>query len=192
MNDQFGSRFFSLPPELRNRVYVELLCPEALSFTDLAQCSYSSSVRSQHRIRTESPLHPTLLSTCRKVHDEGIGFLYAPHIFHAHPTLLTTFPHYRRPVNDIIYPEGLSRIKRWKITVRLDIDPRFNLNQCTSAFSGAEYLEIYAWQTASNSAADVILRLFEEIRGVRVARVRGSIDIAWIRRLESSMTRPLE
>ncbi|KAH7394797.1 hypothetical protein BKA66DRAFT_410201 [Pyrenochaeta sp. MPI-SDFR-AT-0127] len=192
MNEQFGSRFFSLPPELRSRIYVELLCPKALSFADLARCSTSSIARDQQRPRMRSPLYPALLSTCRKIHDEAIDFLYELHIFHAHPSLLTAFPHYRAPAKDIIYPDGLSRIKRWQITIRLDIDPRFDLNQCTSAFSGAEYLEIYAWQAASNYAAEAVLRLFEGIRGVRVARVRGSVDVGWRLWLESCMTRPLE
>ncbi|OAL42650.1 hypothetical protein IQ07DRAFT_525750, partial [Pyrenochaeta sp. DS3sAY3a] len=187
-----GSPFFSLPPELRSRVYVELLCPKALSFADLVRCSSSSIARDHQRTLIRSPLCPALLSTCRKIHHEAIDLLYALHIFHAHPSLLTAFPHYRPLVKDIIYPEGLSRIKRWQITIRLDIDPRFDLNQCTSAFSGAEYLEIYAWQAASNCAAEAVLSLFEGIRGVRVARVRGSVDDDWRLWLESCMTRPLE
>ncbi|KAH7394631.1 hypothetical protein BKA66DRAFT_388132, partial [Pyrenochaeta sp. MPI-SDFR-AT-0127] len=184
------SHFFSLPPELRSRIYVELLCPKALSFADLARCSTSSIARDQQRALVRSPLYPALLSTCRQIHDEATDFLYELHIFHAHPSLLTAFPYYRAPVKDIIYPDGLSRIKRWQITIRLDIDPRFDLNQCTSAFSGAEYLEIYAWQAASNCAAEAVLGLFEGIRGVRVARVRGSVDVGWRLWLESCMTRP--
>lgn len=192
MSKQNDSTLFRLPAELRNHIYVELLCPRALSWTALARRSKSQNAGRLQRPSTYSQLCPALLSTCRKVHNEAIGFLYATHVFQAHPSLLTSFPHLTSPEKPIADPTALSRIKRWQITIRLDVDPRFELGQCTSAFSGAEYFEVRAWQAACNGAADSVLRLFAGIRGVRVAKVHGSVDAGLARWLESRMTRPPE
>jgi hypothetical protein len=188
MHEQRGSRLFTLPPELRSRVYADLLCPEAPSFAELAS---SSGPRDRHGTLDNPRLFPALLSTCRCIHREAIGFLYELHTFHAHPSLLTDFPQYRLHGKRIICPAGLSMMKRWHLTVRLDIDPRFDFNQCTFAFSGVEYLELYVWQAAGNCDADTVLRLFEGIRGVKVARVSGSVDLSRRLWLESLMMRPL-
>jgi hypothetical protein len=188
MHEQRGSRLFTLPPELRSRVYADLLCPEAPSFAELAS---SSGPRDRHGTLDNPRLFPALLSTCRRIHREAIGFLYELHTFHAHPSLLTDFPQYRLHGKHIICPAGLSMMKRWHLTVRLDIDPRFDFNQCTFAFSGVEYLELYVWQAAGNCDADTVLRLFEGIRGVKVARVSGSVDLSRRLWLESLMMRPL-
>ena len=58
--------------------------------------------------------------------------------------------------------------------LRLDAEPQFARDAVTAQFSGKQELVIEAWQTEWRGAGPEALRLFEDVRGVRVARVVGS------------------
>ena len=78
-------------------------------------------------------------------------------------------------------------ITRWYVSVRLDADARFSGAAAAAAFSGAEALEVEAWQAMFAAADHEVLRLFEGVRGVACARVRGSVAPAYARWLEIRM-----
>lgn len=189
---QTTSLFFRFPPELRNMVYRELLCPDAPSRTTLAKRDTDLSVRRFNRTTTKTELHPAILSTCRRIHDEATELLYTPHTFHAHPTLLAALPHLQSASKPVLYSHLTSLIKRWQICLRLDTDPLFTFAQATQAFSGADYLEIRVWQAQYEACNPAVLKLFTGIRGVKVARVGGSVDSKFAQWLEQLMMRPME
>ncbi|KAF2636263.1 hypothetical protein P280DRAFT_409637 [Massarina eburnea CBS 473.64] len=182
MSQQEDSLFFCLPAELRNKIYTELLCPEAVT----AKCLAKRDIRTT---TTPTPVYGAILSTCRRIHDEAGPLLYTQNIFHAHPSLLTSMPHYSSPDRPALYPNPLSLVKRWQISLRLDTDPRFTACQATQAFSGAEFLEIKVWQAQFHACDLAVLRLFLGVRGVKVVRVLGleREDVArWLERVMMS------
>ncbi|KAF2490133.1 hypothetical protein BU16DRAFT_429222, partial [Lophium mytilinum] len=152
------SRLLSLPGELRNEIYGLLL-------------------------GNPSSLHPAILSTCRQTFTEATPLLYA-HTFTAHPSLLTSLPSLARPPLSATmpapaYPPILSApaaayIRRWKLTLRIDIDPRFSAEQARAAFSGCESLEIEVRQSSwGDCPVEPALALFGLVRGVKKVVIRG-------------------
>jgi hypothetical protein len=190
VNAQEQSVFFRLPAELRNEVYKELLCPDALCPRELAQQSKDLQVRGFNQTATNVSLYPAILSTCRKVAEEAEGLLYETNVFHAHPSLLTAMPHLTSAAKSVLYPSVTSQIRRWQISLRLDTDPRFTAQQATKAFTGAEYLEIRVWQAQFEACDYSVLKLFTGVRGVKVARVGGSVDEELAHWLEGLMMQP--
>ncbi|KAH7370974.1 hypothetical protein BKA66DRAFT_470387 [Pyrenochaeta sp. MPI-SDFR-AT-0127] len=184
VDEQEDSIFFRLPAELRNEVYKELLCSGTPNLKELAQYSDRDS--------KQEPVYPEILSTCRKIHEEATDLLYTTHIFHAHPSLLTSLPHLTSSAKPVLCPSVLSKINRWQLTIRLDTDPRFTMSQATAAFSGAEFLEIRVWQSMFDGCDSSVLRLFTGIRGVKVAKVGGSANPELARWLEKRMMQPIE
>ncbi|KAF2649277.1 hypothetical protein K491DRAFT_708263 [Lophiostoma macrostomum CBS 122681] len=195
MSQQTQSPLFRLPAELRNEIYTYLLCPDALSPAQLAHQTKTKdlSVRgfNQTSTPTSTPLSPAILSTCQRIHIEAHPLLYTTPIFHAHPSLLTSLPHLHTPARPVLYPRVASQIRRWQISLRLDTDPRFSAQQAAAAFSGAEYLEIRVWQAQFEACDWSVLRLFVGVRGVRRARVGGSVDAELAAWLEGVMMGPL-
>jgi hypothetical protein len=178
IDSQQDSSFFRLPGELRNQIYEELLCPDTPSLKDLAH----------EPCTTKTPtLYPEILSTCRKIHEEATDLLYTTHIFHAHPSLLTSLPHLTSSARPVLYQAALEKMKRWQLTIRLDTDPRFTMAQASAAFSNAEFLEIRVWQSMYEGADSSVLRLFLGVRGVKVARVVGSANKELAKWLENRM-----
>lgn len=80
-----------------------------------------------------------------------------------------------------------ARIRRWTLTVRLDTDPRFGAAEVAAAFSGAESLRVEVWQAQYRASGLGVLRLFEGVRGVGEAWVRGSVEDRYARWLERAM-----
>lgn len=189
---QEDSLFFKLPAELRNQIYVDLLCPDAGNLKGLTKRVNDLNVRHYNQTSTVTSLHPAILSTCRRVHDEATSLLYAPHIFHAHPSLLTSLPHLTSAAKPVLYPSVINLISRWQICLRLDTDPQFTAAQATAAFSGAEYLEIRVWQAQFEACDYAVLKLFDGVRGVQFARVGGDVDARLARWLEEQMMLPKE
>ncbi|KAF2688310.1 hypothetical protein K458DRAFT_242488, partial [Lentithecium fluviatile CBS 122367] len=189
---QDKSLFFRFPAELRNLIYKELLCPDATSLKELTKSDMDLSVRRFNKTSTKTSLHPAILSTCRRIHEEATQMLYTPHTFHAHPTLLTSLPHLCSSSKPVLYAPLTTMITRWQLCLRLDTDPRFAFEQATAAFSGAEYLEIRVWQAQFEACDYAVLKLFTGVRGVQVARVGGSVDPKLARWLEDLMMKPLE
>jgi hypothetical protein len=178
IESQKSSPFFRLPGELRNQIYEELLCPDTLSLKDLAH----------EPCTTTAPLlYPEILSTCRRIHEEATDLLYTTHIFHAHPSLLTSLPHLTSSARPVLYQTVLEKMKRWQLTIRLDTDPRFTMAQATAAFSNADFFEIKVWQSMYDGADSSVLRLFLGVRGVKVARVVGCANKELAKWLENRM-----
>ncbi|KAF2126583.1 hypothetical protein P153DRAFT_297675 [Dothidotthia symphoricarpi CBS 119687] len=185
MDKQEDSIFFRLPAELRNQVYEALLCPNTLQSKDL---THDTKVPTSG----QEPLYPAILSTCRRVHEEATDLLYTSHFFHAHPSLLTSLPHLTPSGSPVLCKSGIEKIQRWQLTLRLDTDPRFTMQQATSAFSNAEYVEIRVWQSTFDACDSSVLKLFLGVHGVRIARVCGSVEPELARWLEERMMQPLE
>lgn len=179
MDRQEKSIFFRLPAEIRNQIYEELLCMNTVGIKHLTKHGYQY----YEVMSTE----PAILATCQKAHEEAIDLLYATHIFSAHPSLLTSLPHLMSLAKPVLYPTVLCRIKRWQLTLRLDTDPRFTMAQVTAAFSGAEFLDIRVWQSMYDGADSSVLKLFVGVRGVKVARVGGSVSMELAKWLEERM-----
>ncbi|KAF2264761.1 hypothetical protein CC78DRAFT_218702 [Lojkania enalia] len=184
---QLQSPLFRLPPELRNKIYEMLLCPDAIKPHALPHFRQDLSVRGFNQTCSSTMLHPAILSTCKRAAEEAEPLLYAQNIFHAHPSLLTALPHFSSPSKPVLYPAVTSKIRRWQVTLRLDTDPRFSYDDAAKSFSGAEYLEIRVWQSQFEAADWGVLKLFAGVRGVGVARVGGSIDGEIARALERCM-----
>ncbi|KAF1978767.1 hypothetical protein BU23DRAFT_412932, partial [Bimuria novae-zelandiae CBS 107.79] len=189
---QEDSLFFRLPAELRNEIYTALLCPDAGNFKSLTEKANDLSVRHYNQTSTSTSLHPAILSTCRRIHDEATSLLYAPHTFYAHPALLTALPHLTSSAKPVLYPSVISLISRWQICLRLDTDPRFTAAQAVAAFSGAEYVEIRVSQAQFDACDFAVLKLFTGVRGVQFARVGGDVDAELARWLEGQMMLPRE
>ncbi|KAH7384256.1 hypothetical protein DE146DRAFT_727577 [Phaeosphaeria sp. MPI-PUGE-AT-0046c] len=186
VDPQEESDFFRLPAELRNQIYEELLCPCTPSIKDLMHPP-------NHPANVESPeLHPAILSTCRRIHEEATDLLYTTHVFHAHVSLLTSLPHLTSSAKPVLYPSVLAKIKRWQLSIRLDTDPRFTMAQATAAFSGAEFLEIRVGQNMFDGCDSSVLKLLLGVRGVQVARVCGCSNKELSVWLEERMMSPME
>ncbi|RMZ71179.1 lysosomal cystine transporter [Pyrenophora seminiperda CCB06] len=183
-SEQTDSIFFRLPAELRNQIYEELLCAGTPSRKALASDPTIASTPNT------SPVYPAILSTCKRIHEEAQDLPYTTHIFNAHASLLTSLPHLTSPAKPVLDATHASKIQRWKLSLRLDTDPRFTAKQATAAFTGAEYLEIHVWQSMFDGCDDGVLRLFLDVRGVGVARVTGCADEARARLLEERMMTP--
>ncbi|USP81940.1 hypothetical protein yc1106_09214 [Curvularia clavata] len=186
MASQTQSIFFRLPAELRNQIYQELLCAGTPRPSQLHQYA-------QERHHSSQPtIYPSILLTCKRIHSEAQDLLYSTHIFHAHPSLLTSLPHLVSPLKPLLSPTAIAKIRRWHVSLRLDTDPQFTEAQATKAFSGAEYLEIQAWQSMFDGCDDSVLGLFKGVRGVKVAKVTGCVEEGVARWLESRMVLPVE
>jgi hypothetical protein len=171
--------FLDLPGEIRNQIYRRLLIVPPLSTS---------------RLLSNPPIYPQILSVCRKVHEEARQILYSCNTFLAHTDLLSGLPRLRLCYDTISSPTLIPLIQRYHIRVRLDCDPNFSLEKATNAFSGVEELTIEVFQAQFGSSDYKVLRLFEGVRGVKRARVYGSVTafpeyVAW---LEAPIVTPEE
>lgn len=161
------SPFLALPAELRNEIYTLLLTNPHISA--LRQIRTRGHVSDY--ILPFLHLTPSLLRTCRQIYTETHTMLYAANTFAAHPSLLSSMPYLIHPSRPVITGPGLQKIRKWYISVRLDVDPKFDTQKAKDAFSGAEELEIDVYQASYGSCDFSVLRLFEGIRGVKTARI---------------------
>jgi len=153
--------FLALPGEIRNHIYDLLLTvPPPLDCQTLG------------RVR---PIYPEILSVCQQTYREGIQILYGCNTYIAHYSLLSGAPQLRRWLKPIHAPRLTSMIRRYYIYVRLDCDARFTADKAQEAFTGMEELTIEVFQSQYRGSDHSVLKLFEEIRGVKRARVYGSI-----------------
>jgi hypothetical protein len=74
----------------------------------------------------------------------------------------------------------------------LDTDPRFTSQDVERAFQGAEMLNIEAWQAEYGTSDLKVLKLFEGLRGIKRARVSGSVAADYCRWLEACMMSRVE
>lgn len=162
--------FLSLPAEIRNTIYLLLLKPPNLR--TLRRVS-TRGLCSDY-ILPSTGLCPALLGTCKQINAEAISILYGSNTFAAHASLLSSMPYLISPRRPIIAGPGRGKIRRWYLHVRLDVDPGFDAERATKAFSGAETLEIDVYQSSYGICDTTVLKLFEGIRDVGMATVSGS------------------
>ena len=77
-------------------------------------------------------------------------------------------------------------IHRYHIRIRLDCDPNFSAKAAKESFDGMDELTIEAFQAQYGSSDHGVLELFEGIRGVKQAKVYGSVTafpeyVRWLR-----------
>jgi hypothetical protein len=96
-------------------------------------------------------------------------------------------PYLLFPYQPILSPNIGLKICRWYVSIRLDTDPRFTAEDVMRAFEGAECLEIEAWQAEYGTSDLKILKMFEGVRGVKKARVSGSVGARYCRWLEACL-----
>lgn len=174
--------FLDLPFEIREQIYCHLLIllPSATN--------------------NDGPLlHPAILSTCHQIHHEALPILYTKNTFQCHPKLLTSFP---RPfpvaraspkrLTETSCP-GVKLIRRWYLNARLDCGPFWDAETVGQALTGAEALELEVWRSQFRPGGTEVLRMFEEVRGIRRVRIWGSTTgmegyVAW---LEGAMRSPV-
>ncbi|KAI1337484.1 hypothetical protein F5Y15DRAFT_425795 [Xylariaceae sp. FL0016] len=193
-----------LPLEIRLEIYTHLLTLPPLpspspSSSSSSPSSTSISSSSSSSSATDPPrLHPSILRVSRGLHAEAHHILYTLNTFLSHPTLLTTFPSFYSPhlpsrrYAPVLYPSLAALITRFHVLLRLDAEPRFSRAAATAQFSGKAELTIECWQAMWRGSGPDALRLFEGVRGVRRACVRGSTGgfEEYTRWLESAMERP--
>lgn len=152
--------FLDLPGEIRNQIYKELLLILPLSTP---------------RMLGDPPIYPQILAVCRKVHEEARQILYGCNTFLAHPNLLADLPRLRLYYDAISEKRLIDQISRYHIRVRLDCDPRFSTVQVQNAFTGVEELTVEVFQAQFGGSDYSVLKRFESVRGVKNARIYGSI-----------------
>ncbi|KAI0196557.1 hypothetical protein EV127DRAFT_416891 [Xylaria flabelliformis] len=181
----------NLPFEIRLEIYAYLLTtpsysprspPKSTSNTTTTPSSSSSPSSAPFFFQQNPlyPLHPNILRTCRQLHAECVPILYTSNVFLAHTSLLTTFPSYfspsqpRKAYAPIRSASLASLVTRYRMRLRLDAEPQFERDEATAQFSGKSEVVIEVWQAEWRGVGPDALRLFEGVRGVRMARVTGS------------------
>lgn len=134
---------------------------------------------------------PNILRTCHRIHDEAAVILYKSNTFCAHPTQLITSPFLVASDRVIHYARHKNSIRKWYISLRLDIDPRLQAKDVEAAFTGVDSLEIEVWQAMFGSADTRVLKLFEGVRGVGKAKVLGSVSQRYSDWLTDCMRSPI-
>ncbi|KAI3325044.1 hypothetical protein HD806DRAFT_463951 [Xylariaceae sp. AK1471] len=161
-----------LPLEIRLEIYEHLL---TVPSNRIASSSSPPTPQT-----SPGPLHPNILRTCRQLHAESILILYRSNTFLAHTSLLTTFPSFFSPIHPrktyapIRNSSLAALVTRFRVRIRLDAEPRFTQDEVAAQFSGKSEVVVEAWQAEWRGAGPDVLRLFEGVRGVRVAKVTGS------------------
>jgi hypothetical protein len=167
-----------LPGEIRNQIYGLLLI--------------TLPPGTPRPLGRNSQIHPQILSVCRRIHCEAIGVLYGKNTFIAHYSLLSSLPQLYPWQHPVTSSALIAMIKRYHLYVRLDCDPRFTVETVRDAFTGMEELTVEVFQSQFGSSDYAVLRLFEEIRGVKCAKVFGSVTAfpEYIYWLENAMMSP--
>ena len=172
--------FQDLPAEIRNQIYHLLLTHKTPILTI-----------SSHKLGPPSPtllgLHPNLLLTCKKIYKEGSSILYSENMFQAHPTFLTDSIFALDPSRPIGNAHLVAQIRCFHIRVRLDCDPYYTPEAVRKAFSGLENLQIEVFRSSFGLCGYDALDGFAGVRGVKRAKVYGSIDPIYARWLEELM-----
>lgn len=170
--------FLDLPGEIRNQIYKDLLLLPPPSTP---------------RVLGDPPLYPQILKVCRKVHEEAMTILYSGNTFLAHPNLLTDLPRLRLYYDTISDRRLIDLISRYHIRVRLECDTNFSASKAQQAFTGVEELTIEVFQTQFQGTDYRVLRRFEGIRGVKRARVYGSVSAfpKYVKWLQDAMVSPV-
>ncbi|CAG8977826.1 hypothetical protein HYALB_00008992 [Hymenoscyphus albidus] len=177
--------FLDLPGEIRNQIYTVLLV-----------LPLNTSGKFVPVPTNEPSIYPQILAVCKSIHHEAKQILYGKNIFYAHAQLLTGLPLLRQWWSSsctVRSPEMISMIRRYRLRVRLDCDPRFSAQQAEESFTGSEEFYLEAIQAQYGGSDYSVLKLFEGVRGVTRATVIGGVGTfpeyaAW---LQKSMMAPI-
>lgn len=172
--------FLAFPGEIRNRIYTLLLVVPPPSTTT----AFGEKAR----------IYPEILRVNKQIHHEALSFLYTKNTFIAHPVRLYRFPQLRRWMDPVEAPHLIALIRRYHVFVRLECDAGFTPEAARDAFSGIEELTVEMFRSQFKGSRNGVLRLFERVRGVRRARVFGSVDpsskyVAWLQKQMMSTDR---
>ncbi|KAK4546374.1 hypothetical protein LTR36_002051 [Oleoguttula mirabilis] len=195
MVDQSASPLLSLPPELRNAIWMYILVQNYTTITALPSHPFPVAAVSSRQQR----FCANILRTCKQVHSEGTPILYGENTFKAHSSLLATLPAFlllTRPnrvmLPPVTCPSVAKMIRRFYIHIRLDTDVRFSKLQVEESFTDVAELEVEVFQAMYGSCDFSTLALFEGVRGVGKAVVQGSVGdgkyAEWLSRCMMSPT----
>ncbi|KFG77548.1 hypothetical protein MANI_005316 [Metarhizium anisopliae] len=155
---QCHCHLLSLPLELRLQIYTLLLLLPPYSR------------HSTHR----GLIHTAILGTSRQIHAEAWPLLYTKNTFLAHPSLLTSFPRLREDYPPVREAPAVSRIRRFRLVIRLDCDVLFSREAAAGALSHMDEVVVDVSQAVFLGAGRENLRVLEGVRGVGRAVIRGS------------------
>lgn len=173
---------FILSGELRNTIYRLLLTSPIVS--NLRRLASNNHLCSSILPSFAIPLSLNILLVSRRTYNEASPIFYTENTFSAHPSLLTSLPCLINPQRPMRAPGLGKRICRWYVNVRLDCDARYDAEALCAAFDGVEELEIEAHEAMFRAAGPDVLLMYAAIRGVKKARVVGSVDATFARWLE--------
>lgn len=177
------SPFLQLPGELRNQILRALLIHRTPIIT-----------RSANQLAPPKPtnlqLCPNILLTSWRTYYEGLSILYGENTFQAHPSYLTSMLFAIDPSRTITASFCKELISRFHIRVRLDCDPYYEAEAVKKAFSGAELLEVELFRSSWGIGGYDALEGFMGVRGVRKAKVYGSVGAKFASWLEEIMQAP--
>ncbi|KIW03757.1 uncharacterized protein PV09_05062 [Verruconis gallopava] len=163
-----------LPVELRLQIYQYLLTSSEAQLATLRPLTTRKHLSSY--LIPALNIHPNILRTCRLIHEEAGPILYKSNTFCAHPTQLTECPFLVSSDRVVHYSRFKSKIRKWYISLRLDIDSRLKASEVEAAFTGVDSLEIEVWQAMFASADLRVLKLFEGVRDVSTVKIHGSVS----------------
>jgi hypothetical protein len=171
--------FFNLPGEVRNQIYSLLLTVPAINIPRV--------------LGSDPRIYPLpLLILSRATYDEASQILYGENTFIAHPSLLSSMPRLRHYYDTISSPRLTSMIKKFHLRMRLDCDTNFTSKSAKEAFDACEEVTVEVWQAQFGSSDFEMLKVFEDVRGVGVAKITGSTSSfpEYAKWLERSMMAP--
>ncbi|KAI7151881.1 hypothetical protein KC352_g28234, partial [Hortaea werneckii] len=151
--DQSASALLSLPPELRNEIWLNLLVYISSPSQSLSAIEHQKPLSPSSSGSGQPHIYANILRTCKQAYMEATPILYGENTFNAHPSLLATLPSLllsTLPVRlvrpPVTHPRVARLIRKFSLHVRLDTDPRFSSAQAEESFNGVEELEIEVFQ----------------------------------------------
>lgn len=153
--------FLDLPGEARNQIYDLLL-----------------KVRPPNRFSSHRfpRLHTQILLVNRQIYHEASGYLYGMNIFGTDSKLRPYLPRFGFDYRPIKSPAATSKISRIRMCVKMGVNQRFDKTRAETLLSGLVELHLYVKKGSGRAADRQVLRLFEDVRGVRKAKVYGCVE----------------
>ena len=163
--------FLLMPAEIRLQVYAILLIHDH----PFQVSSFAAFIDNRSICQSQAlEIHPSILLACRQTYFEGNPILYGGNVFLASPSLLKGIV--AAPSGRITSAPLISHMRRFHLCIRLDCDPRYGSQELENAFNGAEELNIEVFQASFGMGDTKLLDMFRGIRGVKKAKVWGSIS----------------